>query len=420
MSFHSPKHNSLGPSGRSRLTLNTYSSINSETSSASSILSNADQSSMFCILRSLATKERPLHRGVSMIFDHSNGDLKITPPQTPVDVPRKTISPIPISSSTEHLDKFIHDINTVTHVILGYSELMKMSHPTDKHVSNICSAAQQLSNLVSNISNFSETKQIQSPISREVINPQEMLNDCIDMFSIKMREKKLTYTRKFDDNVAYICAKKDDYKRLIMNIISNAVKYNKPNGTIHFTENVSNDTTPAMYTLHVRDEGIGIFSKDINTVFKARTRLANDGNGKGLGLTISKDIATALNGTITVQSPGLGRGTTVTVKLPIKRLEQHRFLATSVVLTAETAHLKELLESMCQTLNIVQRRNLDDAISYTNSTNNCCLLVVNYVDFLALYKKHFSDFKHRKRHKSKLTMRELTDVGDLETMICSL
>jgi two-component system phosphate regulon sensor histidine kinase PhoR len=103
---------------------------------------------------------------------------------------------------------------------------------------------------------------------------------------------------------------------LCMNLITNAVKYNKPGGTVSLT--LRNDGENAIFT--VRDTGIGIAEKYQQRVFERFFR-ADSGRdkrvgGTGLGLSIVKHIVSIYAGTITLQSK-VGEGTTIIVSLPI-------------------------------------------------------------------------------------------------------
>lgn len=106
--------------------------------------------------------------------------------------------------------------------------------------------------------------------------------------------------------------------QIIKNVLSNAIKYNRPQGTV----TVSTTQTPQEWTLTVVDTGIGISATDQLRVFerfyRAETSHSNQRvNGSGLGLSIVRELVQALNGKLDLQSQ-LGQGTTVTLHFPVQ------------------------------------------------------------------------------------------------------
>ena len=104
-------------------------------------------------------------------------------------------------------------------------------------------------------------------------------------------------------------------EQVIANVISNAVKYNRPGGRVEVSAFVEGDQV----AVRVKDTGIGIPQEDIPRLFerfyrvdKARSR---ERGGTGLGLAIAKEIVEQHNGTIQVESQ-LDRGTAVTIRIP--------------------------------------------------------------------------------------------------------
>lgn len=105
---------------------------------------------------------------------------------------------------------------------------------------------------------------------------------------------------------------------LIENLIGNAIKYNRPNGSVTVTLSTHGNEI----TLAVADTGIGIPAQQreflFNEFFRAHSSSSEDIPGTGLGLAICKRIVAELGGTITVESEE-GAGTTFTVALPLVR-----------------------------------------------------------------------------------------------------
>jgi signal transduction histidine kinase len=109
---------------------------------------------------------------------------------------------------------------------------------------------------------------------------------------------------------------------VLVNLISNAIKYSDPNKPVRFVEITSAPSgRPHVYTLSIRDNGIGIAEADLSSIFARfyRGRPERDRelgtDGLGLGLSIVADCVDALNGDIRVEST-LGEGTTFFLELP--------------------------------------------------------------------------------------------------------
>jgi two-component system phosphate regulon sensor histidine kinase PhoR len=114
-----------------------------------------------------------------------------------------------------------------------------------------------------------------------------------------------------------ITADKDKIKQVIINLLSNAMKYNYPGGYIKITSNV----TSVDISFSIQDNGQGIPPEYLPRLFERFYRVPTTERqiqGSGLGLSISKHIVEAHNGKIVVSST-LGQGSTFTVHLPINQ-----------------------------------------------------------------------------------------------------
>ena len=149
---------------------------------------------------------------------------------------------------------------------------------------------------------------------------QALVGQIVDTMSITAQKSKVTlaYVKGTDADQAYI--DRDKINQVVVNIISNAVKYTPEGGTVTVLCGCRED---AVY-ISVSDTGIGIPEKDLPHIFdrfyrvdKARSRKQG---GTGLGLAIAKEIVEAHKGTISLDSE-YGKGTTVTVNLPINLKE---------------------------------------------------------------------------------------------------
>jgi len=190
------------------------------------------------------------------------------------------------------LKDLIHDLNTPATSILLNSKLLKR-HGDFEELERIELSAKSIASLYKNLEFINSTK-----ISKdELISLDTLVNEKVKVL------KKLYPKIKFINNVEQleIYSNRNGIDRIIDNLLTNACKYNKKNGSIYVTS--TNDT------LMVRDTGIGI--KDTNKVFQ-RYYKEND-NGLGIGMSIVKNLCDTLNIEIKIDSK-LDDGTAVTLR----------------------------------------------------------------------------------------------------------
>lgn len=144
-----------------------------------------------------------------------------------------------------------------------------------------------------------------------------LIADVTAKLGITAKEKHQTLTYQPTNNLPIFCGDRDRVAQVLINIISNALKYTPEHGEISVT---SMHLYDAIY-VKIRDNGIGIPEKDLEHIFerffrvdKARSR---EMGGTGLGLAISKEIVESHGGTISIVSR-VGEGTEVTVRFPCK------------------------------------------------------------------------------------------------------
>jgi len=132
-------------------------------------------------------------------------------------------------------------------------------------------------------------------------------------FEHKMKKKGLEFRKDIAEGADLIVADESDMINLLNNLIDNALKFTEK-GTISLRARAEK----GMAEISVEDTGSGINKEDIGKVFDKFFRKRPDLTGTGLGLTICRDAVLRHNGTIDVFSEGEGKGTKVTVKIPLK------------------------------------------------------------------------------------------------------
>ena len=215
-----------------------------------------------------------------------------------------------------------HELKTPITSIKGYSETLldgTYDRKTEEHFLNVINEnADRMEKLVQDLltlSKFDNNKANNKPGEFDL---GELAKSCKEKFDIEIKKKKQTVQCYVTANVPLVFANKDGIERVILNILSNSIKYTPEGGKIDiYVGYVHNDAY-----IKIKDTGIGIPDEDINRVFerfyrvdKARSRQLG---GTGLGLSIAKEIMEKNNGSINIKSK-INEGTEVIIKIPVKK-----------------------------------------------------------------------------------------------------
>ena len=214
-----------------------------------------------------------------------------------------------------------HELKTPITSIMGYADtLLETEHDKEietKFLGVISSEAKRMAKLVSDLLSLSRFDSNKITVEKEEFDLGELAKKCQEKLQIEIDKKKLQVHCLVTANVPPVYAEKDGIERVIINILSNSIKYTNENGKINiYVGFVYNDA----YIKFI-DTGIGIPEEDLERIFdrfyrvdKARTR---ESGGTGLGLSIAKEILDRNNGTIDIKSK-LGEGTEVVIRIPTK------------------------------------------------------------------------------------------------------
>lgn len=228
------------------------------------------------------------------------------------------------------LSSISHELRTPMNAILGFGKLLEMDVKDDvrlsTYVRSINRSGNYLLGLINNILDLNKIGSNNIRLSIETINVASTINNiCTDTTTLLNTKnvKLINNMDKFKD--INITVDLQRYKQVVINLISNAIKYNKDNGTVIVTGELRGD----MFCTVVRDTGIGISEENLKDICTPFNRLGNetsDISGSGLGLSITKDLCTIMHGRLDIESR-LGIGSTFKACFPIsleKANEQSR------------------------------------------------------------------------------------------------
>jgi two-component system phosphate regulon sensor histidine kinase PhoR len=215
-----------------------------------------------------------------------------------------------------------HELRTPLTSIKMAAESLQIGAISDekmkyKFLSNIQREADRLTRLVNELLVLANLdNKVTLHISK--FNFSELLNDIVTTMKYHADLNDILLIGDFPENLPFIEADRDRLHQVLINLVDNAIKCNKQNGKVTLYSRLDDNKI----IIKVIDTGIGIHKVDIERIFdrffrvdKSRSRVTG---GTGLGLSIVKDIITAHNGKIEVESE-VNVGTTFTITLPISK-----------------------------------------------------------------------------------------------------
>jgi signal transduction histidine kinase len=215
-----------------------------------------------------------------------------------------------------------HELRTPLTIIRGYTEMLTESkHLTEddlKLTANIENSANHLNQLIGDILDVSRLQQGRLSFKLTPTQPVGIIDPIVESLKYTAKQKGLTleYTKK-EDGVINVDV--DRLKQILINVVGNAVKYT-PTGGVTVTSYIDKD----QYIVRVSDTGIGISAEDQKNLFarfyRVKSKETEDIRGTGLGLWITKEIITQMNGIIYVESIK-GKGTDFILSFPVVKTE---------------------------------------------------------------------------------------------------
>ena len=259
----------------------------------------------------------------------ANLDVLFSPFRNKQDIPAGVIAFIPDTIEHERLDnmrkEFVadvsHELKTPITSIMGYADTLlegEYDEKTQKEfLGVIATEARRMARLVTDLLELSRMDSNRKKIKRVSFDLGEMVKECQDKLAIEIKKKNHQVENFVTADVPPVFADKDDIERVVLNILTNSIKYTPDGGLLKiYVGFVYNDAY-----IKIIDNGIGIPEEDLNRIFerfyrvdKARSR---ENGGTGLGLSIAKEILDKNGGSIDIKSE-VGKGTEVVIKVPTK------------------------------------------------------------------------------------------------------
>jgi signal transduction histidine kinase/DNA-binding response OmpR family regulator len=231
-------------------------------------------------------------------------------------------------AKSEFLANMSHEIRTPLTAIIGFSEMMLLpfensSDRTDC-IQTIRRNAQHLQELINDILDLSKIEAGKMTVEKIECDLPHMMAEILLMIKSRAEEKALAFELRFDGPIpASICTDPLRFRQILLNLLGNAVKFTEK-GYVHLTVRCETNGNDNHLFCEVSDTGIGMTSEQLNRLYQAFTQAEESTTrrfgGTGLGLTISRKLASLLGGDVTAISTS-GIGSAFTAGIDIGPLE---------------------------------------------------------------------------------------------------
>lgn len=239
------------------------------------------------------------------------------------------------NAKSSFLFNMSHDIRTPMNAIIGYAELANkyLNDPVKlkEYMSNIHVCGEKMLLIIDNVLELARIENNNITLEESVTKVEENFDSSIVMFHSALEEKnqKLVVTK--DVKYPYIYIDSAHASEIVLNIISNAIKYTGKGGTISCSLSQEPYVVEGwcITEFKITDTGIGMSEEFQNHIFESfsreRSSTISGVEGSGLGMGIVKKLVDMMSGTISVSSK-LGEGSTFTVRIPCRIAEKEEAL----------------------------------------------------------------------------------------------
>lgn len=228
-------------------------------------------------------------------------------------------------AKTDFMNRMSHDIRTPINGILGMMQIIRKNwgdmDKLDDSLNKMEVLTKHLNELVEDILNMSKLESDHMEIVNESFDLNHLVEEINDLIDAQVSIQNITYHKHMENVVhTHLIGDALQLRRILVNLLTNAIKYNKSNGTIDmYVREISSDDSKVTFEFEIKDTGIGMSEDYIeNHLFTPFSQAKQDARtryeGTGLGMSIVKGLVDKLGGNIEVKSE-VGVGTQIKVVL---------------------------------------------------------------------------------------------------------
>lgn len=231
-------------------------------------------------------------------------------------------------AKSEFLSRMSHELRTPMNAILGFTQLMAESTKDPlpiahkKRTKQILKAGSHLLELINEVLDLASIESGKITVSLEPICITNLTEEVLTVVRPMSEKFNITLINDITHNKnTYVLADKTRLKQVLLNLVSNGIKYNRQKGSVTLSAHIEHGSR---LRINVMDTGMGIPKEKFNQLFAPFNRLGAENSeveGTGIGMTISKKLIELMDGSIGVEST-LGKGSTFYISLPVCQRQQ--------------------------------------------------------------------------------------------------
>lgn len=220
-------------------------------------------------------------------------------------------------AKSEFLSSMSHELRTPMNAILGFAQIIEydVSHnnleQVENHIDEILVAGRHLLELVNDVLDLAKIETGKYEVNLQKIIVSKAINDVLSLLKVLASKKQISLICEFENDDLSVMADLRSFRQALINIITNAIKYNHADGSITISVQRQDD---GYCKISIADTGEGIAEDSISKIFEPFERVSNRSNieGSGVGLSITKNLIEIMDGKIIVESK-LGVGSTFSI-----------------------------------------------------------------------------------------------------------
>lgn len=227
-------------------------------------------------------------------------------------------------AKSRFMSSVTHELRTPLNAIQGFAQLLRLQYPqttepqgTD-YLEEILRASQHLTQLVGDVLDWSSLPVDRPRLDFQAIPTTTLFAECAELVRNEANAQQLTLIINADPTLA-VRGEQRRLRQVLLNLLSNAIKYNRPAGSVI----LSAEARGEQVRLQVEDTGMGMSIEQQAQLFEPFQRLGRENTaiqGTGIGLVLSRELATLMGGTLGFESE-VGRGSRFWIDLPLAPLE---------------------------------------------------------------------------------------------------
>lgn len=226
------------------------------------------------------------------------------------------------NAKLDFMNQVMHETKSPLTSIIGYTDILmrgtfgELSKEQSTPMSVIQRQSQRILDMVNNLLDIARLESGRTKLETKDVSLAELIGHAVEEMTPQLSSKKLELIQELDPDMPQLKLDETKVLEVLINLISNAVKFSNPQGKIF----ISSQKTGSEVQVSVRDEGLGVEAEDLPHIFEKFHRASKEAaqvRGTGLGLALSKSIVEAHGGRMWAVSSGRNKGAVFFFTLPL-------------------------------------------------------------------------------------------------------